>query len=99
MSANPKVTNLQAAMRTVAVNRNPTASSSLPDAPAIQEPPKRKPSSQAGKVHVGAYLNPEFQRTLRMAHAMTGKDMQLLLAEALNDLFRSLNLPVIDPNC
>ena len=64
--------------------------------------PKRKierstvAPSRAGKVHIGAYLDPDFKRGLRMVQAVTGEDIQSLLARALNDLFRAHNVPVID---
>ncbi len=35
--------------------------------------------SREGKVHIGAYLNPDIKRGLRMVHAITG-DIQALLA-------------------
>jgi len=55
-----------------------------------------KPSSRAGKKHIGAHLNPAFTTNLLIAKARTGKKMETLIAEALNELFRSLNLPVIE---
>ncbi len=55
-----------------------------------------KPSARAGKKHIGAHLNPAFTTNLLIAKARTGKKMETLIAEALNELFRSLNLPVID---
>jgi len=55
-----------------------------------------KAPSREGKVHIGAYLHPDFKRSLRMVQAQTGQDIQALLAVALNDLFRGHNVPVID---
>jgi hypothetical protein len=55
-------------------------------------------ASRAGKVHIGAYLDPDFKRGLRMVQAVTGEDIQSLLSRALNDLFRAYNVPVIDQN-
>jgi hypothetical protein len=55
-------------------------------------------ASRVGKVHIGAYLNPDFKRGLRMVQAVTGEDIQGLLARALNDLFRAHNVPVVDQN-
>ena len=74
------------------------ARQSVPPAP---EPPKTelvtaKPSPRAGKRHVGAHLNPAFTSNLLIAKARTGKKIETLIAEALNDLFRSLNLPVVE---
>jgi antitoxin-like ribbon-helix-helix protein len=56
-----------------------------------------KAPSRAGKAHIGAYLNPDFKRSLRLIQAQTGEDVQSLIAKALNDLFRAYNVPVIDP--
>lgn len=66
------------------------------------EPPKAapvaaaKPSPRAGKKHVGAHLNPVFTANLLIAKARTGKKIETLIADALNELFRSLNLPVVE---
>ena len=65
-------------------------------APVTPEAKTPKPSPRAGKKHVGAHLNPAFTSNLLMAKARTGKKIETLIAEALNDLFRSLNLPVIE---
>lgn len=54
-----------------------------------------KGEGRAGKVHLGAYLNPEFRKSFRMVQAQTDKDMQELIAEAFNDLFRKYNVPVV----
>jgi hypothetical protein len=48
-----------------------------------------------GKIHVGAYLDPAFRKSLRMVQAQTDSDLQELLAQALNDLFRKYNVPVV----
>jgi hypothetical protein len=58
--------------------------------------PRAKAPSREGKIHVGAYLHPDFKRSLRMVQAQTGKDIQALLAQALNELFRAHNVPVTD---
>jgi hypothetical protein len=55
-----------------------------------------RPPSRQGKVHVGAYLHPDFQRSLLLVRAQTGKTTQELIADALNDLFRAHKVPVID---
>jgi hypothetical protein len=55
-----------------------------------------KPSSREGKVHIGAYLHPDFKSSLRLVQAQTGKDIQALLSQALNELFRAYNVPVVD---
>jgi hypothetical protein len=67
-----------------------------PAAPPTPEATTPKLSPRAGKKHVGAHLNPAFTTNLLMAKARTGKKIETLIAEALNDLFRSLNLPVVE---
>lgn len=65
---------------------------------AAESPPKTsyKAPSREGKTHIGAYLHPDFKRSLRLVQAQTGEDVQELLARALNELFRAHNVPVID---
>jgi hypothetical protein len=65
------------------------------NAPALTP---HKAASRAGKVHIGAYLPPDFKRSLRLVQAETGEDVQALIAKALNDLFAAHNVPVIDQN-
>jgi hypothetical protein len=68
-----------------------------PPIPANEPPPKTyKAPSRDGKTHIGAYLHPDFKRSLRLVQAQTGEDVQSLIAKALNDLFRAHNVPVID---
>jgi hypothetical protein len=55
-----------------------------------------KVPSREGKIHIGAYLHPDFKTSLRLVQARTGKDIQTLLAGALNELFRAHSAPVID---
>jgi hypothetical protein len=63
---------------------------------AAAKPASFKAPSREGKIHVGAYLHPDFKKSLRLVQARTGKDIQALLADALNELFRAHNAPVID---
>jgi hypothetical protein len=55
-----------------------------------------KAPSREGKTHIGAYLNPDFKRSMRLVQAETGEDVQQLLARALNELFRAHKVPVVD---
>lgn len=57
-----------------------------------------KAPSREGKVHIGAYLSSGFKSSLRLVQAQTGEDTQTLIARALNELFRSHNVTVIDPD-
>jgi hypothetical protein len=77
---------------------------SSPVAPAVAVPANAEPAraapykapSREGKTHIGAYLNPDFKRSMRLVQAQTGEDVQQLLARALNELFRAHNVPVVD---
>jgi hypothetical protein len=53
-------------------------------------------ASREGKTHIGAYLSPGFKSSLRLVQAQTGEDTQTLIARALNELFRSHKVPVVD---
>lgn len=57
---------------------------------------KEATGSRDGKAHIGAYLDPAYRKSLRMVQAQTDQDLQQLLSEALNDLFRKYNVPVLD---
>ena len=90
--------NLQAALeRSRGGNPAPAVISSPPPA-ALPEPVKVPVTapSRVGKVHVGAYLPTDFKRSLLLVRAQTGLDVQTLIAQALNDLFRAHNVPVVD---
>ena len=47
--------------------------------------------SREGKIHIGAYLHPDFKTSLRLVQAQTGADIQ-----ALNELFRAHKVPVVE---
>jgi hypothetical protein len=90
-----KVNALQASLERAAGRASPVQ----PPAPIARqaEPsPASRPPSREGKVHIGAYLPAGFKSSLRLVQAQTGEDTQTLIARALNDLFRSHNVPVID---
>lgn len=80
-------------------SKRTTVAASAPKPVAVARAPAAKKGqapSREGKLHIGAYLHPDFKRSLRMVQAQTGMDMQALIALALNDLFRGHNVPVID---
>jgi len=93
--------NLQAALERA---RSPSAATAAPveiSAPTASTTPvpasgQAKAPSREGKIHIGAYLHPDFKRSLRLVQAQTGDDVQALIAKALNDLFRAHDVPVID---
>lgn len=51
--------------------------------------------SRAGQVNVSAWLHRDYQTSLRMIHATTGRKKQELIAEALNDLFAKHDVPQV----
>jgi hypothetical protein len=85
--------NLQAALERGRGNPAPVTITP-PPSPAVTQPGKTP--SRAGKVHVGAYLSSDFKRSLMLVRAQTGHDVQTLIAQALNDLFRAHNVPIVD---
>jgi hypothetical protein len=58
--------------------------------------------SRSGKIHVGAWLPPEYKTSLRMIQIKTGgkggpeRGFQELMAEALNDLFAKYDVPTVN---
>ncbi len=55
-----------------------------------------KPTKPESDVHIGAYLPPDFKRSLMLVRAETGEDVKTLIARALNELFRAHKVPVVD---
>jgi hypothetical protein len=51
--------------------------------------------SREGKTNITAYLSPDFKASLRLIQAHTGKSLQTLIAESLNDLFAKYNVPTV----
>jgi hypothetical protein len=55
-----------------------------------------KPPSRAGKMHLSAWLAPEYKTSLRAIQVKhPEKNLQDLFSEALNDLFSKYNVPVV----
>ena len=52
--------------------------------------------SRAGKTNLTAYLSQDYKRNMRLIQAKTGRSLQTLIAEALNDLFAKYDVPAID---
>lgn len=69
--------------------------------PEIMELPKAKEGrskvSKTGKVNVTGYFDPEVKSSLRLIQAKSGKTIQDILAEALNDVFAKYNVPETAP--
>jgi hypothetical protein len=56
-----------------------------------------KAPSRHGKEYTGAWLNPDFKKSLRLVQISKGGKVYLddLVAEALNDLFFKYNVPTV----
>jgi len=52
--------------------------------------------SREGKTNLTAYLSQDYKRNMRLIQAKTGRSLQTLIAEALNDLFVKYDVPAID---
>ena len=94
MSTN-KMAALQTALKTPqpqpVVSARPAASQTTAKATASYTAPSR-----TGKTNLTAYLSPDYKRNMRLIQAKTGRSLQTLIAEALNDLFAKYDVPVID---
>ena len=88
--------NLQAALERGRASTPALVATPSPPAVALDRVQPAKAPSRVGKVHVGAYLPRDFKRSLMLVRAQTGLDVQDLIAQALNDLFRAHNVPVVD---
>ena len=51
--------------------------------------------SRIGKTNITAYLSADYKSNLRLIQAKTGRSLQALVAEALNDLFAKHDVPTI----
>jgi hypothetical protein len=94
-----KVSALQASLEKTSGKATPGAvhsSASTPRAAQAAASGAYKAPSREGKVHIGAYLHPDFKRSLRLVQAQTGEDVQTLVTRALNNLFATHNVPVVD---
>jgi hypothetical protein len=90
-----KVSAIQAQLEAAAAGRaQPQPASTQDTAPVIQATTKAK--SREGRVHVGAWLPEAYSRNILLVRAKTGLPVKTIFAQALNDLFRTHNIPVID---
>lgn len=93
-----KVSALQASLQKASGKAPPSPAPSVPvqaGTPASGASSYKAPSRE-GKVHIGAYVHPDFKRSLRLVQAQTGEDVQTLVVRALNGLFSSYNVPVVE---
>jgi hypothetical protein len=66
------------------------------EATSTTRTPASKPKTREGRVHVGAWLPEAYSRNILLVRAKTGLPVKTIFANALNDLFRAHNIPVID---
>ena len=65
---------------------------------AAAAPAPRQAASSRGAKHIGGYFTPEVSRQLRMIAASEDTSIQNLLAESLDMLFHSRQMPTIAQN-
>lgn len=77
-----------------ASGKRPPAARSAPS-PVVQ-PEARPATGRAGQIHLGAWVSPDFKKSLMMVEIKTGRKKHELISEAYNDLFAKYDVPVID---
>ena len=89
--------NLSALQQVLGRSQSTPAPAAPPVAPTAvaATPTYYKAPSRAGKVNITAYLSPDYKSNLRLIQARTGKSLQTIIAESLNDTFRQYDVPVI----
>lgn len=99
MAQTKRLSGLKSALEEAAGSRATTRPKAMP-APA--NTPSERTSSRTGKIHIGAWLPPEYKTSLRMIQVKTGgkggpeRGFQELMAEALNDLFAKYDVPTVE---
>jgi hypothetical protein len=68
--------------------------------PVTEQPPGEstpKPvNGRAGQIHLGAWVNADYGKSLMLAQVKTGRKKHELIREAYNDLFAKYDVPVIE---
>ena len=68
--------------------------------PAAEQPPAesmpKAPNGRAGQIHLGAWVNSDYGKSLMLAQVKTGRKKHELIREAYNDLFAKYDVPVIE---
>ena len=90
-----KVSAIQAQLEAAAGRSQPSPAPEQ-DAAPVTRPATIKAKSREGRVHVGAWLPEAYSRNILLVRAKTGLPVKTIFAQALNDLFRAHNIPVID---
>jgi len=70
----------------------------MKNGPAGGPPAARQAASSRGAKHIGGYFTPEVSRQLRIIAASEDTSIQNLLAESLDMLFHSRQMPTIAQN-
>ncbi len=92
-----KVSAIQAQLEAAAGRaQTPPAAPAPETASAARPGVASKAKSREGRVHVGAWLPEAYSRNILLVRAKTGLPVKTIFANALNDLFRAHNIPVID---
>src|SRR5215216_6472285 len=69
-------------------------------APAAEQPPAestpKSANGRAGQIHLGAWVNADYGKSLMLAQVKTGRKKHELVREAYNDLFAKYDVPVIE---
>ncbi len=89
-----KVSAIQAQIEAAAGRKATPGPEVVPSGTA--QPASSKPKSREGRVHVGAWLPEAYSRNILLVRAKTGLPVKAIFANALNDVFRAHNIPVID---
>ncbi len=92
--------NLHDALLNSANGYEPEVSATVMEREEKQVPKESKEApkiSKTGKVNVTGYFDPEVKSSLRLIQAKTGKTIQDILAEALNDIFAKYRVPETAP--
>lgn len=92
-----KVSAIQAQLEAAAGRSQATpAPASTQETAPVSMPVPAKAKSREGRVHVGAWLPEAYSRNILLVRAKTGLPVKSIFANALNDIFRAHNIPVID---
>jgi hypothetical protein len=92
-----KVSAIQAQLDAAAGRSQPQAVTVQESAPVTSSATSKvTPKSREGRVHVGAWLPEAYSRNILLVRAKTGLSVKTIFAQALNDVFRAHNIPVID---
>lgn len=72
----------------------PASSPTAEQLPAESAP---KPANgRAGQIHLGAWVNADYGKSLMLVQVKTGRKKHELIREAYNDLFAKYDVPIIE---